>query len=581
MLSARYIRSLSGDVECLEAMAWLAEHGHKYPVGKFTPPLVSKRSPAKDVRFLALAARLSSIGRSSGQKRVSRLDWCDGDAVGSCDGSDDDIAAGFASRVLRSGSSGSLLVLTGQRRGALDIWLSSQGPSLLSLGYTLRPFAVGGAIIFVSIRRGHRAWKLTYWETMTGCEPSIVDSIARHVGSTTPNSSSRVAGLYAAIGGVSAFLRHHFGSALHPTAGMIAMECVRRALPDNFQKWRPDPLLVAMERQGGGYRGGMTHAVRYRGSTWRLDVNRQYTHALRSELPLRAHFGRYQDAQRTPHGVFVCRVRFGNSIPYPVAVWGGIDSGFRRATVVGNTYVCILHTAEFPGILASGATISPQWGFVYSATFSLASYVERIQSILHTYGKDSAFGKLTKPLGNYVYGKFAQAPSRTELLYSLADPGKEWFPFWDDTGEAWPQIWERTTIRHTGSQHVDIAATITSAARSQTAQTWALLSALGVGVVRCHTDSLTLTEDVSSRFSVQSEDIGRWRSEGYTEDSIIVGPNWFTDQDGPHIAGIIEPTREMIERMHDGESVEIDQDVNEPRRGFVRGSRAIKRVLQA
>ena len=310
-------------------------------------------------------------------------------------------------------------------------------------------------------------------------------------------------------------------------------------------------------------------------------MNRQYTHALRSALPWKVAFGAYESEESTPHGVFVCRVQLGNLLPYPLGVWSGEERGFVVSNVGRGSYVCVLHTSEFPGLLSAGARITPTWGYVFTDTFDLSSFVNAIQAVIDTFGKDSAQGRLTKPLGNYVYGKLGQNPTRTELLYSLTDPGEEWFPYWDEYGEAHEELWDRKATRYTASQHVEIAGTITGAARSQTVTTWAWLSAAGLDIVRCHTDSLTVNGDPGKLIAMSESTVGTWKLEREDVDTVIIGANAYIDGETAHIAGVSEPTYEMVERLYDGQVVSIAQDVRTPLRSGRRGVVSVKREYRA
>lgn len=476
---------------------------------------------------------------------------------------------------------GHLLVVAGKKRGVLDLWLHDFGPILLQLGYSLQPCLSGGGISFCTIRKGRHKWTIVYFETMTGVSVECgleIASVAANQHATREGSARAIS---IATAAVSSFMMAQFGVALNPTVGMTAMAAARSFLPHDFQKWRPTPLLNAMMRQGMGYRGGMTYAARYSGPTWRIDVNRQYTAALCAPLPLRSTFGRLRAYSDDRPGVFVCRVWLDCPFPYPLGVWEGPSRGFEYRACARGEYVAILTTAEVSALREAGARVVTSYGYVFTATFTLAEYVAKIQSVIDTFGRDSGQAKLTKPLGNYVYGKLGQRPRRTELLYSESKPDKAWYPYWDEEGTAWENVWERTVDRVTMSQHADIAGVITASARAQTVQTWALLASYGAMVVRCHTDSLTMDTDPESVLPLSATRIGEWKLEREDDYSVIVGPNAYFDQDGAHIAGVSEPTFEMIDRLLDGQVVSVTQTQKAPRRGMTRGSRTVTKELRA
>lgn len=581
MLSPAYIRRLDGDTECLEALTWLAEQAERYPAGKFQPPLKAKTNPSKPKRIIAVTFRLGRKSRLGGGAKVRRADWWDGEAAGSSGTDADSVAAGMASRLLTRRTAGAILVTSGFRRHVLDTLLESVGPSLLSYGYSLQPCFTGGSVSFITIRKGKRTWALTYFETMTGVTVDIGQALAQDANSALPHQSSLARSLYDASAAYARWLALEFGAVIHHTVGMSAMECARLTLPADLKIWRPVPLLAAMERAGLGYRGGITYAKRYRGSTWRIDVNRQYTAALLTPLPQEVAFCHYGGAGGAEDGVYVCRVSTDHDVSYPLGVWAGPERGFAYTTRLRGSVVCVLHTSEFRGLRALGVVIEPDHGYAYTRTFSFSNYVERLQTILDTHGKESPQGAMSKPLGNYLYGKLAQRPERIELMFTEAEPDDTWFPYWDDEGKAWEQVWQRKTVKHTASQHVDIAGTITGAARSQTASMWAYLSSLGMMVVRCHTDSLTVDTDPTVAIATSDSEIGAWRMEQRDYTSIIVGPNAVFDDDGAHIAGVSEPTYDMIDRLYDGQVVSVAQTESAPRRGWQRETRVVPRELRA
>lgn len=581
MLSADYIRRLDGDSECIDALAYLAEHGRRYKSGGFTPPLTPKKRATEKTPFLAVSLRIGRVTRLGPGARVSRVDWSDGESVMSADGSDDQIARSCADRLFTATYSGYLLITSGKKRQVLDTWLDSQGRSLLESGYTLSPCLSGGGVSFCVIRRGRYKWTLALIETVTGVETSVSVSFAQSVGRLPTASSADCRSLHGAIDAVSNLYLDEFGCALQPTVGMLAMNAARVTLPVGFRKWRPAPLLVAMERTAFGYRGGMTYAERYSGPSARIDVTRQYTGVLRNPLPHQWTFGRFPGFGDGRLGVYVCRLRLGNGHPYPLGVWSGPESGFRLQTVARGEYVSVLHTSEIDTIVRAGGFVWPEYGYTVTSTFTLARHVDGIQNILERFGRESSVAKLTKPLGNYVYGKFGQNPRRTELLFSNEYPGDEWYPYADEMGVFWDNIWEKPVERYTASQHIDIAGTITAYARAQTCQMWQSLAASGARVVRCHTDSLTLAGAASAFDGRTGVGIGQWRVESEDRVSVIAGPNAYSDDGGAHIGGVSEPTYEMLERMHDGHVVGVQQRMRKPRRGFERGEVDTERKVRA
>lgn len=581
MLDAAYMSRLKGDPECIAALTWLARQAERYPSRTFQPPLAARTEDAKQKRIIGVAFRLGRKARLGGGARVTRFDSYDGELACSSVGDAASIVAGLSTRLLASRTAGALIVTSGLRRHVLDCFLESLGPSLLSLGYSLEPCFSSGAISFITIRKGKRRWVLTYYETATGVSLDTGRGLVRDAAGALSTRESLAVVVYNVSAAYDRWLAFAFGAAMRHTVGMTAMDAARRTLPADLKIWRPVPLLVAMERAGIGYRGGITYARRYRGSTWRIDVNRQYTAALRAELPHEVCFEKYGGGSGADHGVYVCRVQCPNDAAYPMGAWAGADRGFVYTTKPRGSIVSVLHTAEIGALRALGFVVEPSYGYAFTRTFSFARYVQRLQDVVDIFGRDSAQGKLTKPLGNYLYGKLAQRPDRTELMFTEGEPDDSWFPYWDSDGKAWEQVWVRKTVKHTASHHVDIAGTVTAMARSQTALMWAYLQSSGVTVVRCHTDSLTLDMDPSSLVSIHDSKIGSWRLEQRDYTSVIVGANALFDDDGAHIAGVSEPTFDMVDRLYDGQVVAVTQTENAPRRGWRRETRLVPKELRA
>lgn len=581
MIPAARIRRLEGDSECIEALAWLAEHGFHYKSGGFTPPLTPKKRATEGTTFCSLLLRIGRGVETRAGAQIRRADIFDGSEAKSIEGSCSEIAAGVASHVFAPKSTGTLYVTTGKSRQVLDVWLDSIGPHLLRLGYSIQPMLSGGAVSWCIVRKGRNKWTLTYFETMTGVSLATGLSIAQDAGFSIGPRKHSAQSLYAATYAVQRTYLSLFGAALCPTVGMIAMNAARTQLETGFRKWRPDPLLVAMERDGAGYRGGMTYAQRWSGPAVQIDITRQYTYQLACELPREWAFGRFPGYQSLSPGVYVCRVRVGRRLPYTLGVWRGEARGFVVDTVPSGEYVCILHTPEIREIIRAGGNVWPSYGFTATSTFSFRHHAARIDEILQRYGRDSALARLSKPIGNYVYGKLGQHPVRKELLYTDKDMRPDWYPYFDEYGKEWSSVWERTTEKYTASQHVDIAGYITSLARAQVQETWLQLSLSGSRIIRCHTDSLTVDHLPESFRLTNGDELGGWRIERGSSEVIIAGPNAYFDSEGAHIAGVTRASRAQVAAMYESGAVSIEQDIRTPRRGFERGAERVTRELRA
>jgi hypothetical protein len=555
MYGLEYIRGLRGDSECIAALAWLVEHGFRYTTGGFTPPLTPRMPKTDRTTFVGLSLRIGRESRMGVGARITRIEAHNGQDAITVEGSDESIADGVLSRVFVPSSHGTLFVTSGKKRHALDVWLHSCGRRIVQSGYSIQPYLAGGAVAWLVVRKGRHKWTLTYFETMAGVPVSIGLGLADGANQSAALPRHMALSLYRASVAVGEAVRATFGVALAPTIGMTAMQCARAYLPADFQKWRPDPLLVALQREGRGYRGGLAYAQHYRGETVRVDITRQYTGALACELPRSWAFGAFPGHHYLGPGVYMCRVRLSGAVPYPLGVWQGHEQGFRMENCTRGDYVSVLHTPEIRAIIRAGGSVWPSYGFTARATFTLAGYVGVLQGILERYGRDHPLSRITKPLGNYVYGKLGQNPEQEEMMFSESRPGEGWRPYFDETGKAWDDLWTRETIRYSAHQHVDLAAYVTSLARAQTMEMWCRMLDSGISVLRCHTDSLTMDRLLPSFPLSNGDVIGGWRLESEYADTVVVGPNAYFDQDGAHIAGVSHPTYEMVERLYDGQVI--------------------------
>lgn len=578
-LSASFILGLRDDPERLAALAYLANEAERYPPGLFTPPLTRPKNDDRDKAYAALAFHVEPWGEAASDRIVSVEVCQDGRVERDFPPEDRDLSDWLARHVLNHKYASTLYVCNGGRIGILDIFLQTVGPHLLGDGYSIEPCMGQHGISWLKIRRGKRSWTITTAETLSGVPLSTLLDFAQTASDLPADQLGPAEILYGAISAYTGFLRASFGTALRPTVGMIASAAARRFLPESVLKWRPSPLLIAMERVGMGYRGGVAYGSKFRGDVHRIDVNRQYSALLREELPCDAVFDRFGGASDGRIGVFVCTIETDTPLVYPVGSWQPSERRFTYGGVASGRTVCVLHTSEFPGLYAKGVRIEAGFGFAYRSTFSLGPYVEAIEDVTRRYGRTSAVGAVTKPLGNMVYGKFGQKPDRWQLCYSLEKPGDDWHPYFNEQLEDVAGVWERDHTRYTQGMHVDIAAHITGAARSQLLTTWARLEAYGYHVVRAHTDSITTSRDPREVMVTDAEVFGAWKYEGGFADALFVGPNSFALGDTGHIAGIPNVSRSDLEELHAEGRITLSRVQKGPRHGWERADRIVTRTL--
>lgn len=579
MLSPDYILSLDDDPDRLAALAKLAESEVEYPKDLFTPPLERADGVAREKRWAAMVLHVEPWGEDGADRIASVEVRYDDETVRDFPPDDCELAAWLARYVLTSKRAGTLFVLNGGRVNIFDVMAASVCHQLIELGYVIELGKGGGGIGWLKIKRGKRTWTLTTAESMTGQPLATLLEFAASADNSADGPMDPTEVFYSAISAYARLLQETFGSVLRPTAGMIASASARRFIPDGVRKWRPNPLLMAMEMEGKGYRGGIAYGSKFHGDVHRIDVNRQYTALLREELPCDALFTKWQGATDDRIGVFVCTIDSDVPLVYPVGAWDASTREFTYGGVERGRTVCVLHTSEFGGLYAAGVHIEPGYGFAYTSTFSLSEYVDRIESVTQRFGRASAAGYLMKPLGNLVYGKFGQRADREELCFSVESPDDTWAPYVNDDLIDVKGVWERATTRYTIGMHVDIAAHITGAARSQLLTTWKKLEAYGYHVVRAHTDSITTTSDPREILQTDAEVFGAWKYEGAWDDALFVGANSYALGDVGHIAGVRLPERSVLEELHANGIAQVSRMQNAPRQGWTRGERMVTKTL--
>lgn len=564
------ILELEDDSERLKALAYLASKSRSYDPNLFIPPWQKQENEDRERPFVALHIH-ATYDDDARQHRIDTMEFYDGENRDVCYSTDpDEMVEWFLQWPLANRYASHLIVTDGGKAGILNAWLETMGRLLVARGYSIEPCMSKGGITWAVVRKGRRRWIITSAEVMTGLPLSSLLGFAEDATGSADGQVMPSLLLYTACDAYTTFLREHFGCALRPTVSMIASAAARRCMPENIRKWRPLPLLVAMEREGLGYRGGVTASHKHRGETYRIDVNRQYTAILESQLPLSSAFGRYAGPSSGEHGVFVCTVTAYEDCQYPVGVWLGEDEGFARRQIRKGTFVTVLHTSEFDALQALGCDIETGYGYAFTKTFTLADYVAKIRAVVETYGRTSPQGMATKPLGNMLYGKFGQQPKRPILMYSEQRPDDTWAPYWTPEEGDVQWVWEKTQERVTMGMHVEIAAHITGYARAQTITTMAVLEAMGAQPVRVHTDSITTVNDPRGIIPCDDETLGAWKFERHDEDSIIEHANAYADDDAAHVAGFSNVTREMLAEMHAGGEVIVAREVNLPRAAWYR-----------
>lgn len=294
-----------------------------------------------------------------------------------------------------------------------------------------------------------------------------------------------------------------------------------------------------------------------------VDLNRAYTAAIGQSLPLRSAIGTCLHNGEERNGVYLCRVTGPGRSPIYIGIWSATERKFEskwtNARDEGGV-ICVLPTSEFAGIRALGYTITPTIGCMYSRTFSLATYVRSIQAIVEHTGPSSLEAKLTKLLGNAVYGKFAATPERRTVRLSAKRPGLDWYIWVDADGLPVEQVWEQSREAFQWSQHVDIAATVTGRVRSWLYAADTLIQLDGGHVQGIQTDCLITTTDPRRVLDMNDWRIGAWKLVEEDSDGVVAGANCWAVGNHVAVPQHPDPTRHDVVALFERHYVEIDTE---------------------
>jgi hypothetical protein len=523
------------------------------------PPFRAPTGPSR-VRGI-VGARLDTVpGEREGYPVPAAL-WAFGEDFERrviLDGSDADVAK-VAEALFCTATRSKLIVFQHGAKHDLRLIAQRWGLALDRLGFAVEMMVNDGNLRALVIKRGRHRWYLVDWQSVTG-RPAT--ELADYIPKMTPDAvlrSNPATGVYLAVSHVQWFLRTHFGVGLGVTISSTAVRACARSTAPELWKWKPQPILVSLCRVGYGFRGGMVNGRRYRGNAVLVDLNRAYTAALTGSLPLRSALGRCVLEGRERPGMYLCRVIGQGARAIYCGQWnascGRFDLGWHRGKP-GGSFVTVLATAEFSGIRAAGYEVVPTIGMVFTRVFDFKPYVDRIARAVEKYGPQSPLGRLTKLLGNAVYGKFAAGFERRTVRLSNGRPGRDWYVWVDSDG--WPveHVWEQTKVGYQWSQQVDIAAVVTARVRSWMYEAEASIRAHGGSVLGMQTDCLILDRSPPDGMALHSWHFGAWKV--VTEDSagVVVGPNCYSIGEQTVAPDHPNPTRQDVVSLFENQGVE-------------------------
>ncbi len=570
------------DDDTLDAWRFLCESATPYPAGEFIPPFRAPTGPAR-TRGIIGAHLDSRRGEREGYPIPSALWLSDGSngQYNRLSGTADDVDT-VSQALFTKENRSKLIVFKHGAKSELRLIAQRWGLALDALGFTVELMVNGGKLRAIIVKKSKHRWYLVDWQGITGRPPDEMTDYARRSGRPLPFLSTPANAVWAATTYVQQFIRRHFGVGLGLTIGATALRAAARSLPEEVLKWRPLPVLVSMMRHGKGFRGGVVRGQRYRGASYMVDLNRAYTAALASSLPLRSAIGQcVRDGAERP-GVYVCRVRGPSRSPIFLGAWSTAERRFESKWTLdrrGEGVICVLPTSEYDGIRALGCTIEPAIGCLFTRTFSLAAYVGRIQAIVDHFGPRSLEAKLSKLLGNAVYGKFASDPERRTVRLSNKRPGLDWFIWIDSDGLPVEQVWEQSRVSYQWSQHVDIAGVVTGRVRSWLYAAETLIQANGGHVQGIQTDCLISTIDPRGILPLDDSRIGAWRLVEEDADGVVAGPNCWAVGDHIAVPQHPHPTRPEVVALFESCYVEFESERRgTPLPGVPLVTRVVKRI---
>ena len=566
----RFIQSLPHPTDHTEAWAYVNAHLPMYPAEQQVQPYRKPKYPEAARGLLTVQiTRFGQLTTSGG-----------GIVLQTCDGPTHQL------QLLARGKGGAAelkrLLLTDARRGKLQVFpqgtsaefrqlLDLYGRQLLALGYVIHVLGSLSRIVALKITKGGRVWWLCDAEQVAGVPYKALNAQIAALGPVASESEPYVQRLHHVLAALQRELVQRFGVALHPTIGQAAAKAASNYIPEGVWLWRPSPTFVAMCRAGGGFRGGYVSAVDYDGPAWKIDVRRQYTAALRSEFPYAVSFGPWSETGQPSNGLFMCTVLGPGRMRVLLNVWDRHAKTFRLQKWNGGSCVTILPTAEITGLAALGYAVLPGYGFVFNRTFTFAPFVQQLQLLTELHGPDSIVGLACKSLGSKVWGKWAQAPQRTEVAYAADRPGADWSPMTRENGDELPNLWTAERTTYNSLQHIELATIVTAVGRAQLYAKAAQLLQQGHRLAELLTDCIIVQGPAPDHPPPEQVPIGSWRYEGWAPTVHTRHTGAHTWADTAHRAGVRDATvADIVAIGHQEAPPEGEAPQSVPRLRFVR-----------
>jgi len=248
-------------------------------------------------------------------------------------------------------------------------------------------------------------------------------------------------GLWHAMMAFQKILLDTFGMSLQTTLGNAGIKIFQAEMPDGVNVWSP-PFRAEMALREYAYRGGYCHLQRrYRGPTWKYDLNQAYCAAMR-EVDLPA--GRcFEVADYRPDKCGIYRIVAKNSanvIPFYYKT--NPHLGEYGLTDLTDTWVTSLEMDQL---------IREQWairiieGYAWEDAFRMTEFVGKLEKLRMSApdGPGGALGTAMKNLANSSYGKTCEKLDGLEFRFAFDRPDGFSRSIPGDDEEALPFLWYR------------------------------------------------------------------------------------------------------------------------------------------
>jgi len=543
----RLVLAMNRVPEHRDVWQWLLDREHVYPTDQNVAPW--KAGKRKDQpRPLAMVGFGVGLVRADGITHPTWWAIRDADRF-TCSATDEtpEAAGLLASELFTPKRSRTIYLVPEGGTHFLHGVLRWYVPHWIAAGYRVQPVVSRSILIVLRVTKGRNAWTLADWTVATGSPaPSFgADHPITNGGAEAINGE--LARCFQLVTALATWVRDVFGVELRPTVGGTALAAAGRFLPPGEKLFRPHPLLIAMLRDGGGYRGGYVYGQRYRGLGYKADVRRLYTAMIAEPLPATWSFGLGYDATSELPGIFLCTLSGEPRMPLYLAVWEGPETGFRKQHWYGGSAIAIVPSTEYAGLRAMGVDVRPGCGYLASRPFTLSGFVDHLQALIRDAGPGSAEGEYAKLMGNSVSGKWGVSPHLDSLVWASERPGDDAEPAFTLDGDRLDGLWHVKSTRYLGSQQVGLAAWVTARARSVLYGELARAMDGGRTVVHAHTDGYIATGPAPDWLPSDTDTIGAWRLVETDSDVITIRGGMYVIGQEIKTSGASGGTRRMVE----------------------------------